>query len=247
MSSQSAARLANIQRCARCRSETYCNRECQKAHWKTHKKVCATNANANAAASGAAGGSTSNTASNNGTAKGLDVNIPNPFTRLDKGTWLHGRSERDVYKLLIDAYRLRADDMYNMEANVDEDSIMSGSVTTSIKPFKRFVTKIERNHRNLLPSWWNDEKREECYKVGLTRDGWEYLGFAIEKSDVSDHYDESRFPMQLRMFAESVYGSAPGGSSGAGMRQMMMMMEGGEMEGMHSFLGDVSGPMRRPR
>src|SRR3569833_3487412 len=28
----------------------------------------------------------------------------NPFMRLDSGTWLHNRPEKDVYRLLIDAY-----------------------------------------------------------------------------------------------------------------------------------------------
>jgi hypothetical protein len=32
---------SRMQLCARCRKARYCSPECQRAHWKTHKKVCA--------------------------------------------------------------------------------------------------------------------------------------------------------------------------------------------------------------
>ena len=55
----------------------------------------------------------------------------------------------------------------------------------------------------------------------------------MEKGDVIEHYGDPRIPMQLRMFAEAVYGRGPGGSNGAGMRAMMVAMEGGGMAGMN--------------
>ncbi|KAK8151829.1 putative MYND domain protein [Phyllosticta citrichinensis] len=222
-----------LQRCSRCQSERYCNRDCQKAHWKTHKKVCSTRANA-AAAAAAAGGSTSNSNSANNnthtqpTAKNLDVYVPNPFTRLDNGTWLHDRSERDTYKLLIDAYRMRAEDDYNYEGDVDMDSVMSGEASTSIRPFKRFLTRIENRKRDLLPDWWNKEKRLRCERTGLNSNNWEDLGAAPEKGDFIEHYEDPRMPMQLRMFAEDVYGRGPGGMNGTAMRKAMMVAEAGE-------------------
>ncbi|KAJ0338013.1 hypothetical protein COL154_012897 [Colletotrichum chrysophilum] len=36
------------------------------------------------------------------------------WNRLGKGTWFNGRPETDVYKLLIDAYRLRMDDRWDI-------------------------------------------------------------------------------------------------------------------------------------
>jgi splicing suppressor protein 51 len=35
--------------------------------------------------------------------------------------------------------------------------------------------------------------------------------------------------MQLRMFAEEIYGTGPGGQSGSSMLQLQMMAEGGEV------------------
>ncbi|KAF9770845.1 hypothetical protein IL306_011556 [Fusarium sp. DS 682] len=53
-------------------------------------------------------------------------------------------------------------------------------------------------------------------------------------SDIIENYGDSQFPMQLRMFAEAVYGQAPGGTNGTAMRQMMVAMEHGRAGGMHS-------------
>ncbi|PHH81836.1 hypothetical protein CDD83_3463 [Cordyceps sp. RAO-2017] len=58
--------------------------------------------------------------------KGLERGIANPFSHLEAGTWLHNRFEKDVYGLLIDAYRLRMEDNHNMEGDADEDSIYGG-------------------------------------------------------------------------------------------------------------------------
>lgn len=75
----------------------------------------------------------------------------------------------------------------------------------------------------------------------MTAGQWFDLGASVEKGDIIEHYGESTFPMQLRMFAEAVYGTAPGGTSGGAMRQMMMMMEqGGATGGMQASHLDMA-------
>ena len=73
------------------------------------------------------------------------------------------------------------------------------------------------------------------------KSGWSSLANAVEKSDVMEHYGSATMPMQLRMFGEQVYGSGPGGQSGAGMRQIQMMADNGQVQSsmmdMASFLG----------
>lgn len=54
---------------------------------------------------------------------GLDQPASRPFTPLDDGTWLHDRPEIDVYRLLIDAYRMRMEGDYKIEGGVNEDSL----------------------------------------------------------------------------------------------------------------------------
>ncbi|KAL0257705.1 hypothetical protein SLS55_006868 [Diplodia seriata] len=220
--------MMNLKRCAKCHSEQYCNRDCQRAHWKTHKKVCAA-----IAAAAAAEGATTTSNNSNETAgapppKNLDTPIPDPFTRLTTRTWLHDRSERDTYRLLIDAYRLRMSDQYTFEGDADVDCVLGGAVASSIGGFTRFLRKLGREAPDLLPPWWSAAKEEECRRAGMVRKGvWESLSAAPEKADVVEHYGDARMPMQLRMFAEAVYGSGPGGQSGRGMMEMMAGMERG--------------------
>lgn len=216
----------NLKYCAKCRGTRYCSRDCQTAHWKVHKKVCAKQA--------ASAGTTNNNATtstpkiDNNTdyetphVKNLEQHIPKPFTRLDKNVWLHDRPEKDVYKLLIDAFRMRQEDCRNFDGHVDKDSIYTGA-PDSIAAFRKFI-QLTSTRADLLPSWWNAEKQKECEDFGLG-DNWSNLKRKVNKAAIQEHYGEDKMPMQLRMFAEAVYKRGPGGSDGKQMRQMMMTME----------------------
>lgn len=157
--------------------------------------------------------------------KGLDQPISQPFTRLDNGTWLHDRPEKDVYRLLIDAYRLRVEDNYNLEGDVDAGSLYDGA-PNGLSGLKRFL-QLVGSRRGLLPPWWNAEKQRECENLGMDSSQFQDLRCAVEKSDIIEHYGDQRFPMQLRMFAEAVYRRGPGGQDGTGMRKAMVAMEQG--------------------
>ncbi|RBR14845.1 uncharacterized protein FIESC28_07543 [Fusarium coffeatum] len=131
--------------------------------------------------------------------KGLDQPIPDPFTRLDRGTYLHDRPEKDVYKLLIDTYRLRVEDMYRLEGEVEQDSLYSGA-SDGLAGFKKFLRKVS-TQKGLLPPWWTPEKRKECEEFGMTSSE-PSLKTGVEKADIIEHYGDSQFPMQLRMLGE---------------------------------------------
>ncbi|OCK72748.1 hypothetical protein K432DRAFT_411726 [Lepidopterella palustris CBS 459.81] len=100
-----------IKLCAKCRITKYCSREYEKINSKVHKKVYRGNAVARAetttraAIASSASASTSisglNTSSDNAatTLKGLKRTIDKPFYKLESRTWLHNRSERDLYKV----------------------------------------------------------------------------------------------------------------------------------------------------
>ncbi|KAK3681644.1 putative MYND domain protein [Podospora appendiculata] len=231
-----------LKHCAKCSITDYCSRDCQKADWKAHKKICG-KAGQEDPASGPsfANSSARPSASRLSPPKGLDSPIAKPFTRLDKGTWLHGRPEKDVYRLLIDAYRMRVEDMYKFDGDVEEDSIYAGNSDGKLG-FSRFLTKVEKCDGGLLPAWWTPEKKAACVKFGSDgSDSWADLGAAVEKSDISEHYGDARFAMQLRMFAERVYGRGPGGSDATAMRKMMAGLENDGMpEGMVASTMDTT-------
>ncbi|KAK3312848.1 putative MYND domain protein [Apodospora peruviana] len=114
------------------------------------------------------------------------------------GTWLHDRPEKGVFRLLIDAYRMRMENNYMFDGDVDVDSIYSGEGNGGVA-FCRFLEKL-------------------CVAFGLGGSSvanpgghWHSLQPCVEKADVIGHYGDPRFPMQLRMFAERVYGRGPGG------------------------------------
>ncbi|KAI1183094.1 hypothetical protein F5B17DRAFT_153838 [Nemania serpens] len=62
----------------------------------------------------------------------------------------------------------------------------------------------------------------------MSRAHWQDLRCAVEKSDIMEHYGDPRFPMQLRMLAEIIIGRGFAGNDGTPMRQMMMVVEGGD-------------------
>ncbi|KAM6508112.1 hypothetical protein FALCPG4_018000 [Fusarium falciforme] len=214
----------SIKRCGKCTDTPYCSRECQKADWKVHKKICGKSTTPQSPLSDSPPGPSRPVLS---PPKGLDKGIPDPFTRLDNNTWLHGRSETDVYRLLLEAYRLRTEDDYTMEGDVDFDSLYAGN-PDGLPGFRRFLSAAERR-AGLLPEWWNAEKRRNCEMFGMDEDVWQNLKCAIEKSDIIEHYGDPQFPMQLRMFAEAALQRGPGGQSGTPMRKLMVAREQGNL------------------
>ncbi len=115
------------------------------------------------------------------------------------------------------------EDMYNFQ-QPEADSLYCGAPSGE-KGFRRFLRLAEAKP-NLLPSWWSPEKNKECLEFGTT-DKDLGLYFSIETHDIQEFYGNNDMPMQLRMFAEQVYGRGVGGQSGAGMLAMKMAMEGG--------------------
>ena len=82
---------------------------------------------------------------------GLSEGIFKPFHRLDGETWLHGRPEEDVYRILIDVYRSRIKDQHEGENGDEAASSLPQDPVESFKTFlKLFDTK---NKRALLPEW----------------------------------------------------------------------------------------------
>ncbi|PYH46638.1 zinc finger MYND domain-containing protein [Aspergillus saccharolyticus JOP 1030-1] len=198
---------------ARCKTQWYCSRDCQKVDWKTHKKGCGQHASSSTAQLAQFEASRP---------KNLSDFIEKPFTALQNKTWLHNRHEADVYQLLIDCYRLRMDDQYKFQGEVDPDSIYSGEGGPA-------------GGESVLPAWWSETKAEDCVAFGLkSRSEWSSLACAVEKSEVIEHYGDPTFPMQLRMLGEQIYGTGPGdmmGGSGSGamMLSMMVMKENGDI------------------
>ncbi|KAI9821443.1 MAG: hypothetical protein M1826_000679 [Phylliscum demangeonii] len=228
-----------LKRCAKCHTTAYCSRPCQKADWKTHKKTCAAQP---AAATATASHGPDTTPPSASTFPVIDV-IDKPFHRLEARTWLHDRPEQDVYKLLTDAYRFRMEDDYTLTGDVANASLYGGAADSGRRHFRRFLSLAAR-HPALLPPWWSTTHAAACEREAMQARRWSCLTSAVEKGDLIEHYGNPLMPMQLRMFAEQVYGTGPGGQSGHVMRQMMMNTEADGGKKMHASVLDMSSSLR---
>lgn len=202
--------------CAKCKKAPYCTKECQKSDWKNHKKTCGNGARGTTSANepGNINASSFKKVSREGnTITGFNCfelgssKMTPGSLNLDAagGSWLHDMPEEQAFKMLIDSYRMRVEDEYVFCGDIDEDSLYSGNGSGQ-KGFSRYLDKIERKNPELLPPWWNQQKRAACMKYALNKKNWSSIHYAVEKSDIKEHYGNPLMPMQLRMFSETVLG-----------------------------------------
>lgn len=214
--------------CERCDVQ-YCSRSCQVLHWKLHKKRCTHSYNDAPADTSSEDDEAHINSEDDGahtnapTGTGLRRLVSKPFTRLNNGTWLHGRPEMDVYKLLIDTYRMRMEDNANFDGIREHDSIYASDTNDGGAGFHRFLTLAEEKI-DLFPPWWGIIKKMECEGLG-TSPGWSSLRTKVTKDDIAEHYGQVTFPTQLRIFGEFIYGFMPGGEDTSATRYFMMTHE----------------------
>lgn len=220
------AGLATLNRCAKCKTTAYCCRDCQKADWKTHKKICAQQANQQANSAEAFVEANTMHSSNYSAPrlKDLEQHVPNPFTRLDQGKFLHDRPKKDVYKLLIDSFRMRQQDDMKLENKTHPNTIYTGAAS-SIEPFQKYLAQA-KTRPGLLPPWWTPETKSECEAFGESG-AWQDLRKKVTKEDMIKHYGDDKAPMQVRMLAEAIIGVGSMGQNGAAMRGHLRQMESG--------------------
>jgi splicing suppressor protein 51 len=158
---------------------------------------------------------------NSGSSKGLSKAIDKPFANLQAKTWLHNRPEEDVYKLLVDIYRLRADDEFKFQGSRPRDGLYGGA-SSGLEGFNKFLKLVARPNLGILPLWWVEESEKKCREAGQA-----VLAKKMEKSDVIKEYGEETMPMQMRMIGEDIYGTSPTGegSEGMGGKDAMLDMQ----------------------
>ena len=223
---------SNLKACAKCKTTQYCGRDCQKANWKAHKKLCSS-----LAAKASAGASTEHSSSYSAPRlKNIEKHVPNPFTRLDQGVYLHDRPETDVFRLLIDSFRMRQADDFNFESKTTPPSVYTNA-PSSTEPFLQYLAKAAKRG-NLFPSWWTDDKAKECVTFGKSG-AWSDLRKKVTKTEITQHYGDEKMPMQLRMLAEVVYDTGTMGQDGSGVRKLMMQMENDD-SGKGQFMSHIN-------
>ncbi|KAI0154206.1 hypothetical protein GGR57DRAFT_119820 [Xylariaceae sp. FL1272] len=125
--------------------------------------------------------------------------ITKPFLRLENGSYLHGRPDVDVYKLLIDSYRLelRHQCIPAHLKNPDE------TYSSTLGGFKGFLAQA-KSVPKLLPSWWSEKKQAEC-EAQSQEQGWCELSRSPSDQEIRAHYKQADMPKQLCQLACDMY------------------------------------------
>ena len=132
----------------------------------------------------------------------LSQPVPKPFTRLRDGFWLHDRPELDVYKVLIDSFRLRIHDEYLLDG-VSGSGTVYGGAMDSHADFVKYLDAAEQR-AYIMPSWWTALKRKECDDLSMKQLQFHDLRVRLTQAMVVEYYGDSSMPAQLRVFAQAV-------------------------------------------
>lgn len=138
----------DLRMCQTCLDAAYCSRGCERADAKAHKKSCTPPGNISSSSTEDTADpfmprdSSSDHEFGPSPPKGLDAPFNNPFRHLNAGTYLHRRTRADVARILIDAFRLRQDDLITAERRLAHDSLYAGR-PTALPGFRRFLLLAE--------------------------------------------------------------------------------------------------------
>jgi splicing suppressor protein 51 len=209
----------SLQQCARCRSVSYCNRDCQKTHWSTHKQSCTRTGQGSKQPSSR----TSSSAQASETFSAGDQDSK-PFLAISKDLYFHDRSVEKTFQLLIDCLRMRQEDEYTLGGR-----LMNGSVygcddedASSEPAFRTFIDKAQAIP-GFLPSWWTETSVDDC--IQYARAAGSLLKCAQESHDIREKWGDDSMPMQLRLVAERVYEQTAGIGCDT-MIELMMIQQG---------------------
>lgn len=210
--------LKEVKFCAKCNSVVYCSKKCQKDDWKFHKKECSKLAAARANDE-EVDDSTMPIREHVNKSTALKTKIDKPYRKLKDRTWLHGRTEQDVYKLLIDSYRWRKSEELDL-LHVTEVVDVDPEVTDGMAPFIDYIRQAEK--KGLLPPSWTRMNEDACVEYALDAENWSSLHDLWVVAGFVTHYGDREILAQLAMFTNQVLG---GMDDGTDLEEMEALLE----------------------
>lgn len=222
--------MASPKKCGQCLSAFYCSKDCQRADWKAHKVVCGgavppQQPTINVATTSEVTEVVALQASGKGkSTPALQTQVPKPFTQLKAKKWLFYRNEKDVYKLIVDAFRLRSWEDAEF-ANTYLLSMMHSEVAAEAKSdvFRASLKLAWR--KGLLPEWWSPDDTEKLIQFALADESWGGHARPTEVLQLLERYGDPLVLLQLRIFAEQVYGVIDGEQSVMPLLKVQMKFE----------------------
>ncbi|KND90042.1 hypothetical protein TOPH_05350 [Tolypocladium ophioglossoides CBS 100239] len=156
---------------------------------------------------------------------GLDDPVTFAFTRLTYNTWFEGRRWTDVFKLLIDSYRLRLATQRDLDGKPrrvpDEER---REVANGLRRFLHLAEEVP----GLLPQEWNWVHATRCKLLaGCDEDitNWYSLEYLPNEDEITEWYEDDFFSVQLQIFAKLVYGTDVAGQDAEILWGIMLVGE----------------------
>ncbi|BGP37767.1 hypothetical protein JCM10449v2_001689 [Rhodotorula kratochvilovae] len=202
--------ICQVECTLRCSRVAYCSAAHQKEHWPTHKASCkAASATSSSTPSApapapAASSSTPRTTPRSAASRGAPTLNLHTMPTSSPADFMSALTpfpptlgKQQAYERLIDAFRLWCDDcaIWNGHAfglYAEED------------PYPEFVQFVKKARKH-LPAWWSNADDAAVLKMCRMHD-WANIAYAVEKSDINEHYGSPMFAMGIRMWTEKVTG-----------------------------------------
>ena len=123
---------------------------------------------------------------------GLDSAVTFAFTRMCYNTWFEGRCWRDVYKLLLDAFRLRLVTQRDLVGK--SRRILEEEKSEIVDGLRNFIHLAEAVHE-LLPQDWNWVHAILCEGLACYHDTaeWYSLEYLPNEDEIAERYQDGLF------------------------------------------------------
>ncbi|KAK6355064.1 hypothetical protein TWF696_004190 [Orbilia brochopaga] len=176
--------------CNMCKAVFFCSSACQNIALKTHKETCAANRVSLAQA----------------IALAEDGN-PAPLVK----ELIHIHEPRVAIERLIDAYRLRIEDLHDI-SGIDAGHYMQSPDHTPPQPprmeeFITFLRHMQDTVQIVRPHWWDLAAQTECEDLARNHVVRMYIGRKADEGEIVAHYGgEGLMPKALRVLGDVLYG-----------------------------------------
>lgn len=121
---------------------------------------------------------------------------------------MHGRSEDDVKKLLVDSWKFRKLEEYHVlkvTEIIDDDP----EAVYGMTPFRNYIADAAK--KGLLPPTWTKDNTNACIEYSLNENNWSNLhNLWVEGLAYINHYGGPSMLVHLTLFAYQVVGSVEG-------------------------------------
>ncbi|KAJ6261122.1 hypothetical protein Dda_3787 [Drechslerella dactyloides] len=177
--------------CSMCKSVFFCSSSCQSIAWKAHKEVCPANRITLAQA-----------------IEFAEDGNPTPLVK----EMIHIHERRVAIERLIDAYRLRIEDLHNI-SHIDAGHYKQPPGHAPPQPphmeeFITFLRHMQETVQIVRPHWWDLAAQTECEDLARNHLLRMYIGRKADEEEIITHYGgQTLMPKALRILGDVLYGA----------------------------------------